>query len=48
MMPTMIKIIPTMPAGFIGLEGPPAADEVDDQDHDRDHEQNVNESAHGI
>jgi len=47
-MPMMIKMTPTMPAGRIGLERPPAADEVDNQNHDRDHEQDVNESAHGI
>ncbi len=44
----MIKMIPTMPVGLIRLERPPAADEVDDQNHDRNHEQNVNESAHRI
>src|SRR5437764_14254068 len=48
MMPTIIKMIPIMPAGFIGLQSPPAADEVDDQNHDRDYEQNVNESAHRV
>ena len=41
-------MIPIMPAGFIGLQSPPAADEVDDQNHDRDYEQNVNESAHRV
>jgi len=44
MMPTIIKMIPIMPAGFIGLQSPPR-DEVDDQNHDRDYEQDVNESA---
>src|SRR5438876_173839 len=33
MMPTIIKMIPIMPAGFIGLQSPPAADEIDDQNH---------------
>jgi len=37
-----------MPAGFIGLQSPPAADEIDDQNHDRDYEQDVNESAHRV
>jgi hypothetical protein len=37
-----------MPAGFIWLECAASAEKVDDQDYNRDHEQNVNESAHGV
>src|SRR5438477_13181505 len=47
-MPTMIKMMPIMPAGFIGLKCASAAEEVDDQDYNREHEQNMNESAQGV
>jgi len=48
MMPTMIRMMPIMPAGFIGLERAASAEEVDDQNYNREHEQNMNESAQGV
>ncbi len=43
-------MMPTMPAGFIktSLQWPPARDQLNDQHHNRDDEQDVNESAQGI
>ena len=42
-MPTMIKTIPTMPAGFIALEGAASADQVDDYNDQRDDEQEMDQ-----
>jgi hypothetical protein len=43
-----MRTIPTIPAGFINLQGPPAGDELDDQHDQSDHEQQVNESTQRI
>jgi hypothetical protein len=48
MMPTMIRMMPITPIGFIGSECAASAEEVDDQDYNREHEQNVNESAQRV
>ena len=37
-----------MPAGFIGLERAASAEEIDDQDYNREYEQKMNESAQGV
>src|SRR5260370_5390930 len=50
MMPTTMRIMPTMPAGFIGtrLQGTPALNQIDNQHHNGEHEQDVNESAQRV
>jgi hypothetical protein len=37
-----------MPAGFIRLECAASAEEIDDQDYNREYEQKMNESAQGV
>src|SRR5256714_11463230 len=48
MIPTAIRMVPTIPAGFMiagALERPPPGDQIHDQDDDGDDEQQVNERA---
>jgi hypothetical protein len=42
-----IRMMPIMPAGFT-LQGSTALDQIDDQNDDSDHQENMNESAHGV
>jgi hypothetical protein len=50
MIPTTIRMIPMMPAGFMKapLNAAPAGDEINDQDDDGQDQQNVNEAPHRI
>src|SRR5260370_12870146 len=50
MMPTTMRIMPTMPAGFIGtrLQGTPALNQIDNQHHNGEHEQDLNKSAQRV
>jgi hypothetical protein len=50
MMPTTIRMIPTMAVGFIGasLQWAAALDQIDNQHHNRNDEQDVNESAQRV
>src|ERR1043165_5630983 len=48
MIPTAIRMIPRIPAGFMmsaALERTPSRDQIHDQDDDRDDEQQMNERA---
>jgi len=47
MRPTMIRTMPTIAAGFIvaSLQRAPALDQIDNQNHNRKNEQDMNESA---
>src|ERR1041384_6402107 len=48
MIPTAIRMIPRIPAGFMlraALEGTPSRDQIHDQNDDRDDEQQMNERA---
>jgi len=50
MMPTIISMMPTMAAGFIdvSLQRAAALDQIDNQHHNRNDEQDVNESTHRV
>jgi hypothetical protein len=50
MMLTTMRTMPTIAIGFIipSLQWPAALDQLDDQHHDRNDEQDVNESAQGV
>jgi len=51
MMPATMRMMPIMPAGFMKsrpLYPASAGHEIDNQHHDREHEQDVNESTHRV
>jgi len=49
-MPTMMRTIPIIPAGFTPrmLQGPTAADQLDNQNDQRNQKQQVNVSAENV
>src|SRR6266851_2249402 len=50
MMPMMMRIMPTIAAGFIviSLQRPAALDQIDNQHYNRNDEQDMNESAQSV
>src|SRR3954471_6223501 len=48
--PATMRMMPRMPAGFISArsECAPALNQIDDQDDDGDHKQDVNETAERV
>ena len=49
-MPMMMRIIPTIAAGFVvvSLQRPAALDQIDNQHYNRNDEQDMNESAQSV
>jgi hypothetical protein len=49
-MPTMMRMMPIIPAGFTArmLQRSPAANQLDNENDQRDHEQQVNVSAENV
>jgi hypothetical protein len=50
MMPITMRMVPTMPAGFIAasLQHPAALDQLDNQHNERNNQQEMDESAQGV
>src|ERR1043166_6899604 len=49
-MPTMMRMMPIIPAGFtpLILQGSPAADQLQNEYHEGNHQQNVNVSSQNV